>query len=102
LRVSGAASSIRPPQAHRRLRARRCRAVTTPQSARCCWQGFEPSPGRASGRINAHYGDDPGSKFYTHLSDRFAPFYTLTPLIWEHVNPYGRFELDMEARLPIN
>ena len=21
----------------------------------------------------------------------------LTPLIWEHVNPYGRFELDMEA-----
>jgi hypothetical protein len=26
----------------------------------------------------------------------------LTPLIWEHVNPYGRFELDMEARLPLN
>jgi Tn3 transposase DDE domain len=23
----------------------------------------------------------------------------LTPLIWEHVNPYGRFELDMETRL---
>jgi hypothetical protein len=22
----------------------------------------------------------------------------LTPLIWEHVNPYGRFELDMNAR----
>ena len=32
--------------------------------------------GRAAGRINAHYGDDPGSKFYTHLSDRFAPFHT--------------------------
>ena len=32
--------------------------------------------GRAAGRLNAHYGDDPGSKFYTHLSDRFAPFYT--------------------------
>jgi TnpA family transposase len=31
--------------------------------------------GRAAGRINAHYGDDPGSKFYTHLTDRFAPFY---------------------------
>lgn len=29
-------------------------------------------------------------------------FRALTPLIWEHVNPYGRFELDMEARLPIN
>jgi hypothetical protein len=26
----------------------------------------------------------------------------LTPLIWEHVNPYGRFELDMEARLLID
>ena len=26
----------------------------------------------------------------------------LTPLIWEHVNPYGRFELDMDPRLPID
>jgi TnpA family transposase len=26
----------------------------------------------------------------------------LTPLFWEHVNPYGRFELDMNARLPID
>jgi TnpA family transposase len=26
----------------------------------------------------------------------------LTPLIWEHVNPYGRFELDMQTRLPID
>jgi len=25
----------------------------------------------------------------------------LTPLIWEHVNPYGRYELDMESRLVI-
>ena len=32
--------------------------------------------GRDAGRLNAHYGDDPGSKFYTHLSDRLAPFYT--------------------------
>jgi TnpA family transposase len=32
--------------------------------------------GRDAGRLNAHYGDDPGSKFYTHLSDRFAPFHT--------------------------
>jgi TnpA family transposase len=32
--------------------------------------------GRDAGRLNAHYGDDPGSKFYTHVSDRFAPFYT--------------------------
>ena len=26
----------------------------------------------------------------------------LTPLFWGHVNPYGRFELDMDARLPID
>jgi TnpA family transposase len=32
--------------------------------------------GRDASRLNAHYGDEPGSKFYTHLSDRFAPFYT--------------------------
>jgi TnpA family transposase len=25
----------------------------------------------------------------------------LTPLIWEHVNPYGRFELDMSTRLAL-
>ena len=25
----------------------------------------------------------------------------LTPLTWEHVKPYGRFELDMTTRLPI-
>ena len=25
----------------------------------------------------------------------------LTPLIWEHAKPYGRFELDMTTRLPI-
>jgi len=25
----------------------------------------------------------------------------LTPLIWDHVNPYGRFELDMSDRLPL-
>jgi TnpA family transposase len=25
----------------------------------------------------------------------------MTPLIWDHVNPYGRFELDMNVRLPL-
>src|SRR3954469_6702152 len=25
--------------------------------------------------------------------------HALTPLIWEHVNPYGRFDLDMDARI---
>ena len=37
-------------------------------------------------------------------SERLTPrdLRALTPLIWEHVNPYGRFELDMDARLPID
>ena len=26
----------------------------------------------------------------------------LTPLIWEHVNPYGRYELNMETRLDLS
>jgi len=26
----------------------------------------------------------------------------LSPLITQHINPYGRFELDMEARLPLS
>jgi Tn3 transposase DDE domain len=26
----------------------------------------------------------------------------LTPLIWEHVTSYGRFELDMNSRLPLD
>jgi hypothetical protein len=26
----------------------------------------------------------------------------LTPLIWEHVNPYRCFEIDMATRLPLN
>ncbi len=36
-------------------------------------------------------------------ADKLAPrdLKALTPLIWEHVNPYGRFELDMNARLPL-
>ena len=32
--------------------------------------------GRDAARLNAHYGDEPGIKFYTHLSDRYAPFHT--------------------------
>ena len=37
-------------------------------------------------------------------SERLTPrdLRALTPLIWEHVNPYGHFELDMDARLPID
>src|SRR5438270_1015846 len=48
--------------------------------------GFASSPdghffragglGRDASSVNAHYGDEPGVKFYTHLSDRYAPFHT--------------------------
>jgi TnpA family transposase len=32
--------------------------------------------GRDAGRLNAHYGQRPGFKVYTHLSDRYGPFHT--------------------------
>jgi hypothetical protein len=28
-------------------------------------------------------------------------FRALSPLVYTHVNPYGTFELDMDARLPL-
>jgi hypothetical protein len=35
--------------------------------------------------------------------DRLTPRdqLAITPLIWDHVNPYGRFELDMDSRIPV-
>ncbi len=33
-------------------------------------------PGRDAGRLNAHYSQQPGFKAYTHLSDRYGPFFT--------------------------
>jgi len=38
-----------------------------------------------------------------HWHGRLTPrdYAALTPLIWEHVNPYGRFDLDMNARLAL-
>jgi hypothetical protein len=32
--------------------------------------------GRAAGRLNPHYGQRPGFKVYTHLSDRYGAFHT--------------------------
>jgi TnpA family transposase len=32
--------------------------------------------GEAQSNVNARYGNDPGVKFYTHISDQFAPFHT--------------------------
>ena len=39
-----------------------------------------------------------------HWQDRLSvtDLRALTPLIWEHVNPYGSFELDMTTRLPLS
>jgi hypothetical protein len=38
-----------------------------------------------------------------HWNSKLTPrdLNALAPLISEHVNPYGRFELDMNARLPL-
>ena len=38
-----------------------------------------------------------------HLHGRRKPrdYAALTPLVSEHVNPYGRFDLDMNARLAL-
>lgn len=38
-----------------------------------------------------------------HWQGRLTPrgYAALTPLIWEHVNPYDRFELDMSTRLAL-
>jgi len=27
--------------------------------------------------------------------------HALTPLFWGHINPYGRFELDMQTRIAL-
>jgi TnpA family transposase len=32
---------------------------------------------------------------------KFEDFRALSPLIYNHINPYGIFELDMDLRLPI-
>ena len=39
-----------------------------------------------------------------HWTDRLTAvdFRAITPLIWEHINPYGRYELDMTTRLALN
>jgi TnpA family transposase len=39
-----------------------------------------------------------------HWAGRLTPtdLRAVTPLIWEHVNPYGRFDLDMETRLDLS
>jgi Tn3 transposase DDE domain len=38
-----------------------------------------------------------------HWQGKLTPrdYAALTPLIWDHVNPYGRFDLDMNSRLAL-
>ena len=38
--------------------------------------GFAQGTGEQGAQINLRYGTDPGVLFYTHISDRFAPFHT--------------------------
>jgi TnpA family transposase len=39
-----------------------------------------PVGGRSAaiGRVNAHYGPEPGVKLYTHLSDQYGPYHSTT------------------------
>ena len=56
-------------------RSRRCSAMAPLPRRTANSSGPAASAANASS-INAHYGDEPGVKFYTHLSDRYAPFHT--------------------------
>ena len=38
--------------------------------------------------MNLHYGQDPGVKFYTHLSDQFGPFHTKVIAATANEAPY--------------
>lgn len=39
-----------------------------------------------------------------HWRDQLSPedLRALTPLIWEHVNPYGTYQLDLDTRLALD
>jgi TnpA family transposase len=44
--------------------------------------------GEVRGLVNLHYGQDPGVKFYTHLSDQFGPFHTKVIAATANEAPY--------------
>jgi TnpA family transposase len=44
--------------------------------------------GEVAGLVNLHYGQDPGVKFYTHLSDQFGPFHTKVIAATANEAPY--------------
>ena len=65
-------------------------------------QFFQASD-RAGGRsdINLHYGGEPGSKFYSHLSDQYGYFSILPISATESEAPYvldGLFDHETDAR----
>ncbi len=44
--------------------------------------------GEVGGHVNLHYGQDPGVKFYTHLSDQFGPYHTKVIAATAHEAPH--------------
>jgi TnpA family transposase len=44
--------------------------------------------GEVGGLVNLHYGQDPGVKFYTHLSDQFGPYHTKVIAATAHEAPH--------------
>ena len=48
-----------------------------------------------------HLGGGPKAIESQHAKGRLTArdLHALTPLFWTHVNPYGRFELDMRTRI---
>ena len=52
-------------------------------------QFFRPGGrGEVRGNANLHYGQDPGVKFYTHLSDQFGPYHTNVIAASAHEAPH--------------
>ena len=54
--------------------------------------------------MNLHYGQDPGVKFYTHLSDQFGPFHTKVIAATANEAPhFGRsVPRHLTSQLPLN
>jgi TnpA family transposase len=68
-----ALSSLIDAQHRQPLAAHWGSGTTSSSDAQCFRAGGR---GEVGGLVNLHYGQDPGVKFYTHLSDQFGPFHT--------------------------
>ena len=60
--------------------------------------------GEVGGLVNLHYGQDPGAKFYTYLSDQFGPFHTKVIAATANESPhFGRsVPRHLTSPLPLN